>query len=152
MDKPENDNIGLFMLDLFCTFAAVGLIGFCIYIAPYVFTGQQYYDVPEFIVRMNEWYRNEKELGGVALAFAMFAPFILGAMGFFGLAKLISAYIHRLEIRAKQKAKEKGEVGQQLNEREGMVAATRVSVIMFLLIIFVIMLLLLIEFLFSSEI
>ena len=149
MDKPQNDNIGLFMLDLFCTFAAVGLIGFCIYIAPYVFTGEQYYDVPAFVIHMHNWYINEKELAGVGLMFAMFVPFLLGAGCFFTLAKMISGYIQRLDHKAKQRAKKKNE--REMDEREGMVAATRVSVIMFLLIIFVIMVLLFVEFLFSSS-
>lgn len=150
MDKPQNDNIGLFMLDLFCTFAAVGLIGFSIYIAPYVFTGQQYYDVPAFVVRMHDWYIQEKELSGVSLWLMMFIPFVMSALAFFGLAKMISGYIQRLDQKAKQLAKAEG--ARELNEREGMVAATRVSVIMFLLIIFVIMALLFVEFLFSSGI
>ena len=71
--------------------------GFCIYIAPYVLTGYQYYDVPFFIVQLYNWYQQVYGFGGLIIIIAMLLPFLTASLMFFGIARILSVYVIKFD-------------------------------------------------------
>lgn len=90
-------NITLYMLDLFCTITAIGLLGFAIYIFPYVVLGIVGYDVPQFVKDMAHWYEVHHSFSGTMIAMLMFLPLILASIALFFVARMIAFHIETSE-------------------------------------------------------
>lgn len=87
----------LYVLDLICMSLAVGLVGFCLYIAPFVLFGYQSYDVPLFVMQVAHWYETHHGLKDFLLILIVFGPVILASAGFIYISRLISYYLELAE-------------------------------------------------------
>lgn len=93
----EHHNV-LYTLDLLCMTSAVGLLGFCLYIAPYLLFDYQAYDVPVFVIQIAQWYRTNQGLTDFMLILTVFLPFVLGSVAFMCISRLISFFIEPPEV------------------------------------------------------
>lgn len=96
MLKTQRGNVVLYALDLFCTFTALGLIFFALYITPYMF-GMHFYDVPEFVVELSVYFEQHHNLSGFAYIAAVVLPLIMAGGALLLIARLIAFYVETHE-------------------------------------------------------
>jgi hypothetical protein len=92
MVTTQRGSTTLYVLDLLCTFLAIGLIGFSLYILPHIF-GLRYYEVPEFITSTEIYLESAHSLNGVMLAGAIFSPIFVAGIAFVFIARIIAFYV-----------------------------------------------------------
>lgn len=97
MRGKQQGSAALYFLDLTCMVIAIGLIGFTLYIIPYVVLNYEGYDVPQFVIALDHWFDTHHTLSGSLTAFAIFGPLILASIAFLYIAKLIAFYIETHE-------------------------------------------------------
>jgi hypothetical protein len=82
----------LYTLDMICTFMAVLLLLFGIYILPYLF-GAHTYDVPQFVVQLSVYYEQHHNIQGFYTILAVVAPLFIAGIVLLIIAKYIAVYV-----------------------------------------------------------
>lgn len=93
----QQGNIALYTLDMICLILAVTLVFFTVYITPYLVLGYRNYDVPTFVVQLSVWYETHTRLSSSMLVLAIYFPFLMAALAFLGITRIISIYIETHE-------------------------------------------------------
>lgn len=94
--RNQRGNVILYSLDIFCTFSAISLILFGLYILPYLF-GVDSYDVPEFVVRLSNYYQQQHGVQGIAMILAVVAPLFIAGGALLYIAKFIAVFVETHE-------------------------------------------------------
>jgi len=91
----QRGNVILYSLDIICTFAAISLVLFGLYVTPYLF-GAHFYDVPEFVVQLSVM-AEQNGAKGYYMIFALLAPIFISAVALFIIAKYVAVYVETHE-------------------------------------------------------
>lgn len=94
--RTQRGNVILYSLDIFCTFTAIALILFGLYITPYLF-GAHFYDVPSFVVHLSAFLETNQNLQGYYAVFAIIAPIFISAVALLIIAKYVAVYVETHE-------------------------------------------------------
>ena len=93
--SPENRN--LFFLGLICMVLSLVLIGFSLYIFPFVFFGINY-SMPEFVYTFAHWVNFHHDIKGFTALLLFYLPFLVTGLIFGYISKKINNLIEQQSI------------------------------------------------------